>query len=249
MRKLIISAPFGNYYRIPLTTRTRGTYTIKSRAGFFKRWWRVLSTVRYDHKSNSWTNRLGLPNPGIAALVGSTIDVSEDIVSVLGYSSGEWGNLMRFVCALGARAVELNLSCPNTDPVQLDDVLSSLTWALSSSDLKVIAKLPPVDWMYWGKPLYSVGVHHFHLCNTIPTSKGGQSGAPLKPLSLRAVSEFRQTFPDSVLIGGGGITKEDDIVDYFAAGADHVAVASVLLNPFNWRKVCKLAEFADTCTA
>ena len=64
------------------------------------------------------------------------------------------------------------------------------------------------------------------------------SGKPLKQYSLWAVGDLRQKYgSDVALIGGGGVTDTTDVVDYLKVGADHVAIASVLFNPFNWRKV------------
>src|ERR1051326_1557670 len=64
--KVIIGAPFGNYLSTPGVTSTVGTYTLKNRAGFMRWWlfWRMLRTLRY-HFGLGWTNKLGLPNPGI----------------------------------------------------------------------------------------------------------------------------------------------------------------------------------------
>ena len=62
--KFFIAAPFGNWIKpigcIPVT----GTYTLHARGN---RLWSVVKSLRYDFKSQGWTNRLGLPNPGVVA--------------------------------------------------------------------------------------------------------------------------------------------------------------------------------------
>jgi hypothetical protein len=45
------------------------------------------------------------------------------------------------------------------------------------------------------------------------------------------------------------VTGVADVEAYFRAGADHVAVGSLLLNPLNWRKVPSLVEAARRCKA
>jgi dihydroorotate dehydrogenase len=241
MQRVILAAPFGNYLHFQGTTRTLGTYTVPKRAGFIKRLWRIISTVRYYPRSQSWLNKLGLPNPGIAE---APKDGKDSILSVYGFDDGEWLQLVQEAHRMGVEAVELNLSCPNIahrhDLVK--DVQRAIHWA--AGRLTVIAKLPPVRWMDFGKPLYSVGVRHYNLCNTIPTPGGGMSGKPLMQYSLWAVEDFRDTFGDAVtLIGGGGITCLDDVKAYISAGANHVYLASMLFNPFNWRKVRTFVEY------
>lgn len=239
MQKVIISAPFGNYLSFPNTTRTLGTYTVPKRAGFWLRLWRILKTVRYNWRSQSWINKLGLPNPGIAALN----DAKDCIVSIHGFNREEWGLLAMHAIHAGATALELNLSCPNIEH-RYDMMKDAMQGILPYMDqTTVIAKLPPVRWMDYGRPLYDVGIRHFHLCNTIPTPGGGMSGKPLMQYSLWAIEDFRAVFGDKVtLIGGGGVTDKKDAQAYINAGANHVSVGSMLFNPFNWKKVPTLME-------
>lgn len=243
---LIISAPFGNYLKFAGCTSTLGTFTLLPRGGLAYRLWRCALTLRYDRRTKSWINRLGLPNPGLDSLPGR--DLSASIVSIHGFSGADWELLAGRVSFLsGCLAVEMNLSCPNVadDP----DFLSGAVLAasrLAEAGVRVIVKLPPVRWMDLAIPLfYDGGVRCFHCCNTIPTPGGGLSGKPSKQYSLWAIRDSRRRFAqDVMLIGGGGITCEDDVREYRRAGADHVAIASALLNPFNWRKVPRLLAAA-----
>jgi dihydroorotate dehydrogenase len=239
--KLIIGAPFGNYFRRPWVTSTRGTYTWDHRAGPVVRLWRVLKTVRYFRRTESWVNKLGLPSPSIRALghEARTQPVHDDIVSIHGFNEVEWRCLAVAAGGLHPLAVEFNLSCPNVGQRHrvVGEALPAVRTAVGDG-LTVIAKLPPLRWMDMAVPLFGVGVRHFHLCNTIPTPGGGLSGKPLKQYSLWAVEELRQRFGREVtLVGGGGVTCLADVKDYVKAGADHVAVASMLFNPFNWKKL------------
>jgi len=240
MQRVILAAPFGNYLHFKGTTRTLGTYTVPRRAGFIKRLWLALTTIRYNWRSQSWLNQMKLPSPGIAK---APKEAKDCILSVYGFDEGEWLELVRKAFSMGVEAVELNLSCPNVERRSLvKQVEKAIHWA--SGRIEVIAKLPPVRWMDYGKPLYSAGVRRYNLCNTIPTPGGGMGGKPLMQYSLWAVEDFRDTYGDDVcLIGGGGITCLDDVKAYIHAGANHVSIGSMLFNPFNWFKVGSFVEY------
>jgi dihydroorotate dehydrogenase len=244
MKSLIIGAPFGNYLERPYATSTLGTFTLARRGSTLYRWWRVVRMLRYDSRIGGWVNKLGLPNPGIDSV---RLGQPSRIISVYGFSEYEWASLITDCVIIQPIAVELNLSCPNVhSSPSVADVEKAVGIALDNS-LKVIAKLPPVRWMDLARPLFSMGVRHFHLCNTIPTPGGGVSGKPLKQYSLWAVREVRAAWAEEVdIIGGGGITGEEDVIDYLVAGADRVSVASMLLNPLNHRKLESIAHTVDT---
>jgi dihydroorotate dehydrogenase len=243
MKSLVIGAPFGNYLERPYATSTTGTFTLAPRGGILYRWWQVIKMLRYDSRISGWVNKLGLPNPGIYSV---HADQSSRIVSVLGFSSEEWASLITECVRIGPLAVELNLSCPNVhSSPSVAEVEKAVGMALDNR-LKVIAKLPPIRWMDLARPLFSMGVRHFHLCNTIPAPGGGISGKTLKQYSLWAVREVREAWAEEVdIIGGGGITSEDDVRDYLVAGANRVSVASMLLNLLNHRKLESLAHVAQ----
>ena len=66
---------FSNVY--PVT----GTWTMKSRGGLLKRLWKIATTLRYNSVYRGWTNKLGLPNPGILVGVRKT-SLNEDFFFV-----------------------------------------------------------------------------------------------------------------------------------------------------------------------
>jgi dihydroorotate dehydrogenase len=246
---LVIAAPFGNYLRRPFATSTLGTYTREFRAGWTKRLWRIASTVRYNRRTQTWVNKLGLPNPGIGHLIDGAPDLSTSIVSIHGFTEDDWVALALSLEHSRPLAVELNLSCPNVTATSINEGVKAAQAVLQVFDQyggegpQIIAKLPPIRWMDYGLALYDNGIQAFHLCNTIPTPGGGLSGKPLKQFSLWAIEEFRDEFGSSVfVIGGGGVTEVSDVLDYKKAGADSVAVGSMLINPFNWRKLSEMAE-------
>jgi len=236
--KLYISAPFGNYYSHPDAISVLGTYTHEHRAGFIKKWWRVLKTLR--PYPGGWINKLGLPNPGIHAAPKPT---ENTVISLHAFDKDEWFRVQYIAYQyLGWREVELNLSCPNVAASTIDEAVYAARSAILFG-MDVTAKLGPVKPMQFVRPLSEAGVTKFHLCNTIPTPNGGISGAGLKPFSLWAVEEVRKYYPWAHIIGGGGINNEQDVKDYINAGANDVAIAGALLNPFTARK--KIANLVE----
>ena len=248
--RLIISAPFGNYITLSgHAVPTLGTFTFNRRGGVLYRIWRVLRTVRYYHRLGAWVNKLGLPNPGIWGLekrVAGGFEVSDKIVSIKGFDLGEWTALTHICVSLDPLAVELNISCPNLHGHRDDSLSAVFTQVMlvmaERTSIPVIVKLPPVNYEVPMEQAYEAGIRIFHCCNTLPVPHGGMSGKPLKPLSLAAV-RYAKSFPDALIIGGGGITSVDDAKEYLAAGADSVAVASMLFNPFNRDKAMEIAKF------
>jgi dihydroorotate dehydrogenase len=241
LNDLIIGAPFGNYLHWEGVTSTVGSYTLKFRAGLWGRLVRVVKTVRYDPKTETWTNCLGLPNPGIRSL--SPNQVHGRILSIYGFNAPEWAELFWRATVLEPEAIELNVSCPNVERVEPADWLPD--WDLSEyKGPLLIVKLPPVGWEYSARYFYDRGVRTFHFCNTYLCPEGGKSGKSLKPYSLAALSEGRRWLGNKVrLIGGGGIDSVEDVKDYLRAGADHVSVASMLFFPWKWRRVREIRDF------
>jgi dihydroorotate dehydrogenase len=237
MKRLIIGAPFGGWVTHPLATSTIGTYTFRKRAGRLKRLWRYLSTVWYYPRAQAWVSRLQLPSPGICSISPGATDVTDKIISIRAEGVESWGLLAAYAALPCPLAVELNLSCPNTDALSIQsaveaasDVMSGTSYAHTN---QIIAKLGPVRPMEYAARLYDVGVRRFHLCNAMTTPGGSLSGKPLQAFSLWAVEEARKRWGDDVeIIGGGGVTCAADARVFLKAGADRVSVASACFNPF-----------------
>ncbi len=231
MRPLIISAPFGNYVQPRSATATLGTFTALERPG---RWWRTLSTVRYYRRIGAWVNRIGLRNPGIGWLAervrAGKIDASDKIVSIHGFSEEEWLALLARVREVKPLAVELNMSCPNVGEIDWPEDLFARAM---ESRVRVIVKLPPVNWQEMAGQALRAGVRTFHCCNTLPVPAGGISGKPLKPVALQCIRDLIELGGTArlAIIGGGGITTTADIDEYAAVGASHVAIGTKTMNP------------------
>jgi dihydroorotate dehydrogenase (fumarate) len=178
------------------------------------------------------------------------------IVSVAGFEPRHYfaGALAVHQCQ-GATAVEFNLGCPNTQgehseitsfqPETVHEILGGVVgqgyrmpiWLKFSpysnpSELKRMAEL--VNEFAGRLPLAVV------TCNTFPnayagggkiTPNGGLaglSGSAMKPIALGQVKQFRAHLDERIdVIGVGGATVADDIVDFIDAGAAAVQVVSL----------------------
>lgn len=228
---LIIGAPFGNYFQYDGAMSTIGTFTLERRPGRLRR---VIQTVRYYPGLKAWVNRIGLRNPGIA-MAGMA---DGKILSIHGFNFDEWAKLIHACSSrFPETLVELNVSCPNVTDDNQGGNFAIYDMAVNKlGACYVIAKVSPIGYMDEVRTAVSCGVEWVHLCNTLPTPKGGMSGKPLMAVSVQAVREVRRQFPELIITGGGGVTSERDIDTYLDAGANHVAIASMLFFPWNWRK-------------
>ena len=231
LEPLVISAPFGNYVQPSGATPTLGTFTLAPRPGRVRR---VLATVRYCRSLEAWVNRIGLRNPGIAALESARqrgrIATAGRIVSVHGFDAAEWRELIDRTAALGPAAIELNMSCPNVGEVAWPDDLFPRA---AACPVPVIVKLPPIRYAAMVADARAAGLAVFHGCNTLPVPAGGMSGAPLKPLTIECLRALRggRDGDALTLIGGGGVRAPGDVDNLADAGADRVAVGSKCFDP------------------
>jgi dihydroorotate dehydrogenase len=255
--RLIIGAPFGNYLNWANCTPTLGTFTRNYRGGVLWRLWRCLLTLRPHPRLRAWSNRLGLPNPGLNWLgeqvISQRINLTGKIVSISARCDNDWYALLYGTQVLAGMpggcpaAVELNVSCPNCGDTDTTDYVNIFTGAVrylqETSGIAVIVKLPPVSYRDLAAKANYFGCRGVHCCNTLPTPAGGLSGKPLQPLSLEAVRYCRSLNQSWTIIGGGGIVGPEDVARFTEAGADHFAVASALLNPFNWPAIQRTATW------
>lgn len=237
LHRLIISAPFGNYIQPAGATATLGTFTAAARPG---RLWRILRTVRYYPRIRAWVNRIGLRNPGIDWLArrvqSGRVDVADKIVSIHGFTDADWIGLLQQIAAIKPLAVELNMSCPNVGEIDWPATLFSDALATAGQGMRVIVKLPPVNYEAMLDQALAAGIRTLHCCNTLPVPAGGVSGKPLKPVALQCIRDVRRRAGSALnneltIIGGGGITAPIDIEHYADAGANYAAIGTKVFNP------------------
>ncbi len=176
---------------------------------------------------------LSLDTPIIANIAGSTI---EDFAIMAG-KLDEFTNLA---------AIELNISCPNvsggvdfgTNPASAKELVAAVREACSHP---IIAKLTPnvTSIVTIAQAAADGGADAVSLVNTFQgmainwkTRKpilgnilGGLSGPAIKPLALRCVYQVAGAV-DIPIIGIGGISTIDDVMEFLVAGASAIQIGT-----------------------
>ena len=197
-------------------------------------------------------NSIGLDNDGIDAFVVQHLPYLRSldtaiIVSIAGRTVEEFSELASRVAeAGGAEALELNISCPNvsggvdfgTDPVMCERVVSGVR---SACDLPILTKLTPnvsrivdiakaaeaggTDAVCCINTLLGMAIDWRNRKPMLGNVVGGLSGPAIKPVALRCVYQVANAIRPPV-IGIGGISGIDDVMEFLAAGATAVQIGT-----------------------
>lgn len=181
------------------------------------------------------------------------------IANVAGFSKEEFAELALLAQTAGADMVELNFGCPNVwDGGAQKRIVSyhaplvaQILAHLKAQRLCIpvcvkISPLPPDILVAVSKAIADSGiVRAVTATNSYPnaaTSAGtgttadqaalaGMTGRALKPISLGVVRQLRQLLPADIdIIGCGGISSYTDALDFIAAGAKAVQLATALVD-------------------
>lgn len=210
-------------------------------------------------------NAIGLASPGISLMKDEIDDVKAlgvpALVSVFGFSVSEYSRSARIAERLGADAVELNVSCPHVsgvgeigqDRIAVAKVTRSVKRAV---DIPVIVKLSPnvASIVDIGRSAQNAGADAITAINTLRAMSididtrlpvlsgkiGGLSGPAIKPVAVRCVYELaaRLKIP---IIGVGGITVWEDVVEFLLAGASAVQIGTAIL----WKDLSIFSELTE----
>lgn len=211
-------------------------------------------------------NSMGLPNPGIDEFEGELrkLQDSEALVigSIFGSDENEFCELAERMEKFGARAVELNLSCPHVSGHGAElgsnpEIVGRITSAVVAKvDIPVFVKLTPntSDIVKLGMAAESGGAAGVVAINSVRAMSidtqlrkpslgnifGGLSGEAIRPIGVRCVYELSDALKIPV-IGVGGIASGIDAAEYFMAGASAVQVGTVIEQK-------GLSVFSDICS-
>lgn len=201
-------------------------------------------------------NSVGLTNPGVNVVAGEKIPHLKHqypdlplVASIGGASVEDYVMVTERLAATGlVDALELNISCPNvkhggmafgTDP----QVAEKLTKAVkaASGDVPVYVKLTPnvTDIVEIAQAVEAGGTDGLSMINTLLGMKinlktrkpvlenimGGLSGTAIKPLAIRMIYQVSHAV-NIPIIGEGGISSAEDVIEFFLAGASAVQVGS-----------------------
>ncbi|HZR30228.1 MAG TPA: dihydroorotate dehydrogenase [Terriglobales bacterium] len=199
-------------------------------------------------------NAIGLQNIGAQAFVQEKLPRLRRIANIVvianvfGYSREDYETAIRILNeGEGIAAYELNVSCPNTkqggisfgaDPHLLDEVVAM---AKKISRRPLIVKLSPnvTNIAQMARVAEEAGADVLSLVNTflamaidVETRKprianltAGLSGPAIKPIAVRMVWEAAHAVNIPV-IGIGGVSTAEDVVEFMLAGAVAVQVGT-----------------------
>ena len=199
-------------------------------------------------------NSIGLANIGVEAYIKIMIPLYEElktpiIMNIAGSTEDEYCEILELTELVSSNIVgyEINISCPNVNVGGMEfgvdcDLTEQLTTRLRKlTDRLLIMKLSPnvTDIAAIGVAAEKGGADALSAINTLvgmsinTTNKksniyygyGGLSGPAIKPVGLACVHKIYQAV-DISLIGIGGITSADDVLEYVLAGAAAVEVGT-----------------------
>ena len=223
-------------------------------------------TPRIAEYAGGLLNAVGLQNPGVDAVIAGELPKLAKVFSkpvmanISGFSVEEYVSVAEKLGACPQVGwLEVNISCPNvhggsmsfgTSPTTAAEVTSAVKKAVSKP---VIVKLSPnvTDIVSIATACAAAGADALSLINTVmgmridlKTRKpilanvtGGMSGPGIFPLALRMVYQVSRAV-DIPVIGVGGVSTAEDVIEMLLAGATAVEVgAANLVDPFACRDI------------
>lgn len=199
-------------------------------------------------------NAIGLQNIGVRAFVEDKLPLLRKmkdvtvIANVFGNTTDEYEETIHILNqGEGIAAYELNVSCPNTkhggiafgqDAALLSEVVAC---AKSTATRPLIVKLSPnvTSIAHMARAAEDAGADAISLVNTflamaidpetrrprISNVTAGLSGPAIKPIAVRMVYEVAHSVRIPV-IGMGGISTAEDVIEFMLAGATAVEVGT-----------------------
>ncbi|MBN2124800.1 MAG: dihydroorotate dehydrogenase [Deltaproteobacteria bacterium] len=223
------------------------TITLKPRIGSYPH--------RSTEVPSGLLSTIGLQNVGIERFIKEKLPFFDQItpaliVNIGGESIEEYVTLARMLDAYSRiNALEVNVSCPNVhrggmhfgvDPHVMEDLIARIR---SETEKPLIVKLTPMvtDISMFAQIAKRCGADAVSLINApvgmavdIRTKRsrlgrnptGGLTGPAIRPLALYLVRRVFKSVEIPV-IGIGGITKWEDAVEFFLAGASAVQIGTM----------------------
>ncbi len=242
---------------------TRGT-TLQARPGNVGR--------RMVEAPAGLLNAVGLQGPGVDVVLERYAPVwarwrTPVVVNLAAGSPGDFGELGRRLDGVpGVAGLELDLACrPFRGGMRFalepGSAAAAVTAVRRATTLPIIAKLSAeaADIRVVARAVVEAGADAVSAINTVAglavaedrtapavaMGYGGLSGPAIRPIALRVVFEVAQVV-DVPVIGLGGVTRLDDVLDFLAVGASAVGIGTAALaDPM--LPVRLADELADEC--
>ncbi|MEE1019409.1 MAG: dihydroorotate dehydrogenase [Acutalibacteraceae bacterium] len=223
-------------------------------------------TPRIAETPSGMINSVGLQNPGIDAVINEELPKLQKcfhkpvIANISGFSVDEY----KYCCERidkedSVGIIEVNVSCPNVHNGGMSfgtsaEAAAEVTRAVKSVTTKpVFIKLTPnvTDIVSIAKACEDAGADGISMINTmlgmrvdlrtkkpiIANKMGGFSGSAILPVALRMVYQVYEAVKIPI-IGMGGVSSADDVIEMMLCGATAVQVgAANLIDPFACKKI------------
>jgi dihydroorotate dehydrogenase (NAD+) catalytic subunit len=229
-----------------------GAVVVKSLAAFP---WAGNAPLRVHETPAGMLNSVGLQGPGVQAWLDTTlpellsVGCRRVVASIWGRSVEEYRRAAELLAEAPTEvvAVEVNLSCPNTeagrhlfahDPAASAEVIAATAacgrprWAKLSPNTDRLVDV--------AEAVCAAGAEAVTLVNTVlgmaidpvtgaprlGNGGGGLSGPAIHPVAVRAVYDVRRALPELPVVGVGGVATGEDAAELLVAGACSVQVGT-----------------------
>jgi len=223
-------------------------------------------TPRIAECTAGMINAVGLQNPGVEKVISEELPKLKKcfnkkvMANISGFSVPDYAYTCKKIDKCEEVGwLEVNVSCPNVHGGGMSfgtsaQAAAEVTRAVKAVTTKpVIIKLSPnvTDIVSIAKACEEAGADGISLINTllgmridlktkkpvIANKMGGFSGSAIFPVALRMVYQVAQAVSIPV-VGMGGVTTAEDVIEMMLAGATAVEVgAANLVNPFACRDI------------
>lgn len=199
----------------------------------------------------SYLNAVGLSNPGVAAF---SKELSENrnipiMISLVGSSEKEFSKMVKVFDSLKIIGYEINLSCPHVSKMGMElgddpEAVNKIVRAVrinTNKPISVKVGVGSIDVVELARVAIEAGANIITAINTLRAMSidiettmpvlsnliGGLSGNAIKPIGIRCVYEISKKLQVPV-IGCGGVSSWQDVIEYMIAGASAVQIGSIL---------------------
>ena len=223
-------------------------------------------TPRIAECEGGMLNAVGLQNPGVDEVIKTELPKLRRVfnkpvmANVSGFSEAEYISTVEKLNEVPDIGwFEVNISCPNVHGGGMSfgtscEAAGGITRALRKiTDKPLIIKLSPnvTDISSIAKACEAEGADGISLINTLlgmridlkkrapllANKTGGFSGPAIKPVAVRMVYQVYDAVKIPI-VGMGGISSAEDVIEFMLAGASAVEVgAANLVNPFACRDI------------
>ena len=223
-------------------------------------------TPRIAECTSGMINAVGLQNPGVDNVIGVELPKlakcfnKKVMANVSGFSVEEYVYTCEKIDKCDQVGwIEVNVSCPNVHGGGMSfgtspEAAAEVTRAVKAVTTKpIIIKLSPnvTDIVSIAKACEAAGADGISLINTllgmridlrtrkpiIANKMGGFSGAAIFPVAVRMVYQVAHAV-DIPVVGMGGVSSAEDVIEMMLAGATAVQVgAANLIDPFACKRI------------